>query len=130
MTPSRPPHPVPVRLRAPSVPLIAHKQVASVAREAAGELFESMMASNEIWQAWQEQNPGASRKDLERRFVSRFAPDCVPFARATLAHMLTLPGLDDDAKMCIHSALVLDSQLPGRTPRPMSTEIVNPERLR
>lgn len=126
---SRPQSPSPQRLREPSVPLIAHRQVASVAREAAGALFESMMSNNEVWQAWQEQNPGCSRRQLELRFVSRFAPDCVPFARATLAHMLTLPGLDDDAKMCIHEALVLDSQLPGRTPRPLAAQIMNPERL-
>lgn len=127
---SRPLPPSPVRLRAPSVPLIAHKQIASVAREAAGQLFESMMSNDEIWSAWQEQNPGCTRHQLELRFISRFAPDCVPFARATLAHMLTLPGLDDATKMCIHEALVLDSQLPGRTSRSLAAQIMNPERLK
>lgn len=114
----------------PLFPMVAHKQVAAVAREAAGQLFDTLMGCNEIYEAWKFRNPGLDRKALERLFVSTFSPDCVPFARATLAHMLSLPGIDETTKMSIHEALVLDAQLPGRQSREAAVEIVNKELLR
>ena len=87
-----------------------HKLVAQVAKEAAGQLYDRLMGDNMIRKAWQDQNPEATEKELESRFISRNWGQCIPFARATLATMLTAP-LDSRTKDDILEALVLDAQL-------------------
>lgn len=88
-----------------------HREVREVAREAAGQLYDKVMSDNLIFERWKQQNSGASAKELERRFVAANWPRCVPFARATLAHMLTLSTVDSSTKERIMSALVKDQQL-------------------
>ena len=111
-------------------PAVAHKLVAAVAREAAGQLYEKLMGDNELFLEWKRQNPGASPKQLERRFIAENAGKCVAFARATLAAMLRSPGLDPATGDMIMEALALDQTLPGRVPHQRAVEIINPAALR
>lgn len=111
-------------------PAVAHKLVASVAREAAGQLYEKLMSDNELWLAWKRQNPELGPKALEARFVARNAEKCLAFARATLAAMLRSPGLDPATGDMIMEALALDQTLPGRVPHQRAVEIINPAALR
>lgn len=87
-----------------------HRLVAQVAKEAAGELYEATMSNNVVRRLWQEQNPGANEAALLARFVARNWGRCIPFARATLATMLTKP-IDEGTKETIMEALVLDATL-------------------
>ncbi len=87
-----------------------HVLIAETAKKAAGELYEVLMTDNVVYTAWRRQNVGASAKALESRFVARNWPRCIPVARATLAHMLTLP-IDETLKESIHEALCLDATL-------------------
>lgn len=87
-----------------------HKQVAEVARAAAGELYETLMHDDLMWATWRKQNPGLSDKMLERVFIEKNWAKCIPFARATLAAMLRGP-LDDTHKDHIMEALALDNTL-------------------
>lgn len=87
-----------------------HKLVAKVAQEAAGELYETLMSCNELYEEWKRQNPGLTDKQLSSRFIAKNWGKCIPFARATLASMLRT-GLDETTKADIMEALVLDSTL-------------------
>lgn len=88
-----------------------HKLVAKVAREAAGELYETLMGDNQFYEVWKKRNPGLSPKALEAKFVATKWGACIPFARATLAHLLSRPDIDNSLKDDIMEALVLDSTL-------------------
>lgn len=87
-----------------------HKEVAAVAREAAAELYETVMADNLVRAEWKRQNPGADEATLLARFVERNWGKCIPFARATMARLLTT-NLDTATKDRIMKALSLDSSL-------------------
>jgi len=92
----------------------AHKLVVQTAVQMAHELYDVMMQDNQWWATWLAQNPGASRKAMEKRFVRRNLPLLVPQARAALARCLH-PGqsssLTEPDKSRILEALVLDNQL-------------------
>jgi hypothetical protein len=87
-----------------------HKRIAEVAKEAAAELYEVVMGDNAVRAEWKRQNPGASELALLSRFVARNWGNCIPFARATLAQLLTQP-IDESLKIEIHEALTLDASL-------------------
>jgi hypothetical protein len=87
-----------------------HKRIAEVAKEAAAELYEVVMGDNAVRAEWKRQNPGASELALRTRFVARNWGNCIPFARATLAHLLSTP-IDESLKADIHEALTLDASL-------------------
>lgn len=94
-----------------------HKLVRSTAQAAAGELYDLLMHDNALHDEWKQQNPGLTEKQLASRFIATRWPACIPFARATLATLLTKP-IDDDVKESIMEALALDATLiRGRTTR-------------
>src|SRR5271167_3416969 len=97
----------------------AHKLVASVAQEAANELYDTTMSDNLLFDLWKKQNPGANAKLLRKRFVAKNWGKCIPFARATLETMLTKP-IDDATKEVIMEALVLDNTLLAGRASPMT----------
>ncbi len=107
-----------------------HKLVASVARAAAGEYYESLMgASDLIWKEWKRQNPDLSPSALEKKFIAKQWPNCIEFARSTLAHMLSLSSTSDAMKAEIYEALLLDKSLLVGLPRNAALDIVNRELL-
>ncbi len=110
--------------------IIAHKLVAKVAAEAAGELYEVVMSDNLVRSAWLEKYPDISEKGRIRIFRRENAGRCLKFARATLATLLTDPRIDESVKSAIHEALVLDAQIPHRMPQRQAVEIVNREMLK
>lgn len=87
-----------------------HKLIAKVAQGLCSELFDALMQDNEIYDEWKRQHPGASRKGLERAFIGKYWGSSIPHARATLAHMLTLP-MSEVEKEEIAEALALDNTL-------------------
>lgn len=88
-----------------------HKMVAAVAREAAGNLFDVVMEDNVVFEEWKRQNPDATHKQLENRFVEKNWGRCLEFARATLATMLSSSAISEEVKDEIVDALVKDNQL-------------------
>ena len=109
---------------------VAHVMVAKVAREAANELFETLMGQNEIRDHWRNGHPGKSEKELRRLFVVKYWGDCIPFARATLARMLDGP-LDEGLKEQIADALIKDRALrPAESSKAPAAEIINREMLK
>lgn len=123
------PLPLPHQVVRPGDP-IAHALVARLAREAACELYETLMGDNRLRGEWKAQHPEASEQQLLRLFVREHWGKCIPFARATLARMLASP-LPDHLKQEIHDALIKDRGLRPLEPskRP-SVEILNKEALR
>lgn len=109
---------------------VAHALVARIAREAAADLYETMMGDNLLRVEWKRQHPGATEPQLLRLFVRQNWGRCIPFARATLATMLSRP-LPEHLKEEIHDALIKDRSLRPLEPskRPMA-EILNKEALR
>lgn len=98
----------------PKVALHAHKLVMETAVSMGHELYDCMMQDNVWWSQWQDQNPGASRQAMEKRFIRKNIDRLIPQARATLAHILSpghAQGLSEDQKNAILEALVLDNQL-------------------
>jgi hypothetical protein len=87
-----------------------HWQIADTAKAMAGELYETVMANNQVREQWVKSNPDCNAKELERRFVAKNWHKCVAAARSTLAAMLTGP-YDEALKEQIHTALVLDQSL-------------------
>lgn len=87
-----------------------HWQIADTAKAMAHELYNTVMANNQVRDEWIRQNPECNSKELERRFVVKNWSKCIAAARSTLAAMLTGP-YDPDLKEQIHTALVLDSSL-------------------
>jgi hypothetical protein len=88
-----------------------HKDVAEVAKAAAAELYETLMSSNELYDAWKAKYPGAGPKALLVNFVDANWARCIPLARATMARLLASPTLDPEAKERIMEALELDDTL-------------------
>lgn len=94
-----------------------HKLVASVAKEAAGCLYNDLMADNVLFAEWKKQNPGANAKALESRFIAKQWGKCLAFARATLAQLLQSP-IEESLKEEILDALILDNSLVRGRGRP------------
>lgn len=106
----------------------AHKLIYQTAREAAEQLYEVIMGDNKVRAEWKRQNPEATERQLLARFVAKNTAKCLPFARATLAQMLTT-SISEQLKETIHEALCLDWTLVrGRTSAPVSNLINLPRR--
>ena len=90
--------------------LHAHEAVSVQAQELCLAAYEALMAENEIWEAWRQSHPGASRRGLEKAFMTAFTFRFVPAARAMMAARLQAP-IDDAAKDAIYEALLLDATL-------------------
>ena len=94
-----------------------HKLIAAVAREAAVELYEKRMRHNAVYDSWKAMHPDLVRGSvidaaaLRERFIAKYWGACIPFARTTLAQLLTQPTLDSTYKEEIMQALILDSTL-------------------
>ena len=88
-----------------------HKVVATVAKEAAGQLYETVMGDNVIYTEWKRQNPNMNAKQLEKRFIDKNWGKCIEFARATLSLMLNNHSLPEKVREDIYEALVLDNTL-------------------
>ena len=103
-----------------------HHMIAQVAKEAAGELYDVVMADNVVFTEWKRQNPGCTPPILVKRFIAKNWGKCIPFARATLTRMLTT-NIDESLKEQIHEALCLDNTLiRGRTPAPELPSLIKP----
>lgn len=87
-----------------------HWGLKAVAEELCGAAYEEVMRHDKLYKSWQEQNPGVSKKDLQKLFIAKRWGRFVAPARATLAHMLTRP-IDEKQKEEIMEMLVLDSTL-------------------
>jgi hypothetical protein len=87
-----------------------HWQIADTAKAMAHELYETVMANNQVREQWVKSNLDCNAKELERRFVAKNWHKCVAAARSTLAAMLTGP-YDEAFKQNIHEVLVLDASL-------------------
>lgn len=87
-----------------------HILIAKVAQDNTRVLYGAMMENDVIYRKWKETHPGASPKGLEDAFVKKYWHKAVEGARATLAHMLTLP-MDEGLKNQISEALILDATL-------------------
>lgn len=97
--------------------VVCHTQVRDVAMAATNEWYESLMgASNDIYKQWKAQNPDLTPDKLRKKFVSRYWPHCIEFARATLAIMLTKDDISDEMKEKIMDVLEKDQYLRGKVP--------------
>lgn len=98
------------------MPAHCHKQVADIAKAIAGELYEKLMGDNRFWEVWQKQNPDATRKEMERRFIDLNWGKCIGEARKALVMMLKDSSVSEDTKMEIVDVLEKDASLArGRT---------------
>lgn len=89
----------------------AHVLVAQTARDLCLASYENIVFNNALYDAWKKQNPQCTTtKELELAFVAKYVESYIDVARATLAHMLTLPG-DEGLKETISDALILDKTL-------------------
>ena len=88
-----------------------HRDVAEVAKAAAGELYETLMSNNQLFSAWKARYPTASARRLERLFIDQNWGKCIPVARATMGRLLASPTLDTEAKERIMEALEKDDLL-------------------
>lgn len=93
-------------------PAFCHKAVRQVAQVAAGELYESLMSDNRLYEVWQKSNPGLTGKALESRFIAKNWGKCIEFACATMALMLRRPDISESVKAEIFEALKLDASIP------------------
>jgi hypothetical protein len=109
---------------------VAHKLVASVAREAAGELYETLMSNNRFFEEWKRLNPGLNKKQLEARFIAKNSFRMIDFAKATLAELLHRPDTSAQVKDEIYKALVLHNSVPVGKGRQEAVNIVNREMLK
>lgn len=103
-----------------------HKLIAKTAKEAAGQLYELVMSDNTVRDEWKRQNPGASDRELELRFIAKNWGKCLGFARATLALMLRSP-MEEALKLEVVEALALDATLMrgrGQSENPFLPNIV------
>jgi len=90
-----------------------HKLVRSIAQEACGNLYEVVMSRNDIHAEWKRQNPQCkTAKALESLFIAKNWPQCIEFARATMAMMLGRLDISDHMKHEIYEALILDNKIP------------------
>jgi hypothetical protein len=91
-----------------------HPLVASTAAEIVMSSYDALMHHNEHWMKFKAQFPTASSKELEEIYLRHNWGKGVEAARHTLARMLdpaNSPGLDENARMSIHEALILDRSL-------------------
>ena len=89
-----------------------HKLVAEVAQEAAMECYEVLMSSNnKFYKDWKAQFPNFSAKERQAAFAKKNWGQFIPFARSTLAKLLTSPTLAESQKEDILEALALDQTL-------------------
>jgi|SRR5215467_220667 len=93
---------------------VCHAKVMEVAKAAAGELYESMMSNDAMFNAWKKQNPGKNAKQLEKAFIDKNWGSCLEFARATLTIMLTRPDVADSMKDEIMVILEQDQAVRNR----------------
>ena len=93
------------------MPAHVHLKIANVAKEMAGQLYETMMGDNEWYSAWKARWPNLNGKGLERKFINSNWPRLVGQARATLAGMLANPAYSEGMKEDIFAALCQDSSL-------------------
>lgn len=108
------------------MPQVCHRTVRDVAQAACGELYDTLMGDNLMYEMWRKQNPQLSGKQLETRFIAKNWAKCIPFARATLAHMLSRPDVDEKVKEQIHDVLIKESTIPvGGRSRQKAVEILN-----
>ena len=91
----------------------AHKLVLETAQKMAAELYDEVMAGNEMYAAWKEMTTvrGLTPEQSQRLFVALIAPKLLEPARAILAHMLS-----DRSKEHLH-ATIYDSMLLDNTIR-------------
>lgn len=87
-----------------------HILVAKTAQDMTRVLYGAMMENDAIYKKWREDHEGMTSREIEDAFVKKYWNRAIEGARATLAHMLTLPG-DDSLKDEIAEALILDKQL-------------------
>ena len=90
-----------------------HIQVREVARALWGEMYEVLMGDNRFWETWQKQNPGASRKEMEQRFIDKNWPHCIGEARKALTLILTNPDSTEQMKEQVMDVLEKDQSLRG-----------------
>lgn len=95
---------------------MCHIQVREVAKGIAGELYEKLMGEDIYYQEWRRQNPEASSKELERRFIERNWGKCLDAARATLVGVLKDPSVSESVKETILDVLEKDQSLRGKKP--------------
>lgn len=93
---------------------VCHVRIADVAKAAAGELYERQMGDNLFYEEWKRQNPGATPKQLEERFIKRNWGKCIDFARKTLTMMLTRDDIAESMKDEIMVILEQDQILRNR----------------
>lgn len=89
----------------------AHELVASTAANCAAELYETLMANNQVYDSWKKKHPGATEKGLRLAFVKKYTADCLGIARATLARLLASPTISPEYKEAIMEALERDGSL-------------------
>lgn len=105
-----------------------HKQIRTVAKEAAALHYELLMSSsNVVYKMWKQQHPGLNPKQLQQAFVNRHWSKCIEMARATLTRLLLEP-IDERTKEEIMQVLVLDQTLvAGRKNPVMIAGELNPK---
>ena len=85
---------------------------ASIAKAAAGELYDSLMADNRMYEMWQSQCPGLNAKAMEQKFINKNWGRCIDFARATMIEMLARADIAQAVKDEIYEVLLLENTLP------------------
>jgi L-rhamnose mutarotase len=93
---------------------VYHTQIVEIAKAASARLYTVVMLDNEYYETWKKQNPGATVKQLEERFVERNWRMCTEFARNTLTLMLTRDDVSDATKDEIMIILEQDQSIRGK----------------
>lgn len=91
-----------------------HPMVADTAASIIMESYDALMHHDGHWAAFTKQFEGATAKELEQIYLEHNWGKGVEAARVTLARMLdpaNSPGLDEEGRMKIHEALILDRSL-------------------
>lgn len=99
---------------------LCHVQVREVAKGIAGELYERLMGEDKFYQAWKRQNPEATAKELETRFIERNWGRCLQAARASLVATLKDPKVPEWMKEEVIDVLEKDQSLRGKTTIPQA----------
>lgn len=87
-----------------------HILIAKTAQDMTRALYDATMMNDLLFTEWKRQHPGMAARGLEEAFVKKYWPLAIEGARATLTHMLTLPG-DEGLKFTISEALIADATL-------------------
>jgi len=95
--------------------MACHIQVRDVAMALCGEMYEVLMGDNKFWTAWQKQNQGASRREMERRFIAKNWPQCIGEARKALTLILINLNSTEEMKEQVMDVLEKDQSLRGQT---------------